>query len=46
MKQNANYTNKKYYTVRFQLGNQIFEIKVKIGVDSNGNKHLYKVNNI
>lgn len=46
IKSNTKYPNWEYYKIRFQLGNQTFEGKVNIGVDNDGNKHLYEVNNI
>ena len=45
-KSNTKYPNWEYYKIQFKLGNKTFEGKVNIGIDNNGNKHLYEVNNI
>lgn len=45
-KDTSKYSNWEYYDFNFKLGNQTFNGIVNIGIDSQGNKHFYEVNNI
>lgn len=45
-KDNSKYSRWEYYLTNFKIGENTFQGKVNIGIDSNGNKHLYEVNEI
>lgn len=45
-KDNSKYSKWEYYLTNFKIGKNMFQCKVNVGIDSNGNKHLYEVNEI
>ena len=45
-KENTKYSKWEYYKINFKINNQTFTEKVNIGVDADGKKHFYEVNNI
>ena len=45
-KENSKFKNWEYYQVDFNVNGKDFSGKVNIGIDSNGNKHFYEINNI
>lgn len=45
-KTTAQYDNYEYYEFQFKIDNQSFSGIVNVGIDSNGNKHFYEINNI
>ena len=45
-KNNATYDNYEYYKFNFEINGNKFEGILNIGIDENGNKHFYEVNNI
>lgn len=45
-KDNSKYSKWEYYLTNFKIGENTFQCKVNIGIDSNGNKHLYEINDI
>lgn len=45
-KDTSKYDNWEYYKFNFRIGDQNFSGIVNIGIDSNGQKHFYEVNNI
>lgn len=46
IKANSKYSNWEYYKFNFSINGKNFEGLVNIGIDSNGNKHFYEINNI
>lgn len=45
-KDNSKYSNWEYYQFDFKINDKTFSGLVNIGIDKNGNKHFYEVNNI
>lgn len=45
-KDNSKYSNWEYYQFNFKINDKTFSGLVNIGIDKNGNKHFYEVNNI
>ena len=45
-KDTSKYSKWEYYNFNFTLDGQSFSGIVNIGIDNNGNKHFYEVNNI
>lgn len=46
VKENSKYSNWEYYKFNFSIDGNGFEGLINIGIDSNGNKHFYEINNI
>lgn len=45
-KTTAQYEKYEYYEFQFKVDNKSFAGLVNIGIDKNGNKHFYEINNI
>lgn len=46
IKINSKYSNWEYYKFKFELDGNNFEGLINIGIDNDGNKHFYEINNI